>query len=140
MLTRTNNRVHETNLRVRYSETDQMGVVYHANYLVWMEVGRVELVRSLGVNYHDMERNDGILLSVVEAQCRYISPAKYDQEVCVGTEIEELNARLVQFRYTMQDAATRQILAKGQTRHIWLNRDFRPTKLPAHYLEMLKPV
>jgi acyl-CoA thioester hydrolase len=115
-----------------------MGVVYHANYLVWMEVGRVELVRSLGINYHDLESREGLLLSVVEVECRYLAPAKYDQEVTVHTEIEEMNARLLRFKYTIQNAASGQLLTRGFTRHMWLNREFKPTKLPQRYLEMLR--
>lgn len=115
-----------------------MGVVYYANYYVWMEVGRVELVRSLGIDYHDMERKDGLLLSVVESQCRYISPARYDQEIIIGTEIASSNRRLVEFRYKILDAATKQTLARGATKHIWVNREFKPTNLPDHYLQILR--
>jgi acyl-CoA thioester hydrolase len=79
-------RVTEIRLRVRYAETDQMGVVYHANYLVWMEMGRVELCRSMGVRYRDMEQQDGVLLTVVEARCRYHAPARYDDEVVVKND------------------------------------------------------
>ena len=74
---------HETTLRVRYAETDQMGVAYYANYLVWMELGRVEYCRAAGLRYRDMEENDQVLLAVVEASCRYVSPARYDDEVIV---------------------------------------------------------
>jgi acyl-CoA thioester hydrolase len=129
--------MHETRCRVRYAETDQMGVVYYANYYVWMEIGRVELVRALGIDYHDMERSDGLLLSVVESQCRYIAPARYDQQIVIGTEIASANARLVEFRYEISNAASRQLLARGATKHMWLNRDFRPTKLPEKYLRMI---
>ncbi|MEO8662864.1 MAG: thioesterase family protein [Bryobacteraceae bacterium] len=89
----------ETQLRVRYAETDQMGVVYHANYLVWMEMGRVEYCRAKGIRYRDMEEQDGILLAVVEVNCRFLSPARYDDEVIVRTWIERAHRRLVQFRY-----------------------------------------
>ena len=88
----------EARVRVRYAETDQMGVVYHANYLVWMEVGRVEYCRASGFRYRDLEA-EGILLAVVEAQCRYLSPALYDEEVIVRTSIEEATQRLVRFSY-----------------------------------------
>src|SRR6266849_4966437 len=71
----------ETRFRVRYAETDQMGVVYYANYLIWMELGRVEYCRSIGLRYKDMEVNDGIFLTVAEANCRYLSPARYDEEI-----------------------------------------------------------
>ncbi len=130
--------VHETTVRVRYAETDQMGVVYHANYYVWMEIGRVELVRSLGINYRDLELNDGLVLSVVESQCRYMAPARYDQEIVVATEIADANARVVEFRYHILDASTNQPLARGMTKHMWLNREFRPAKLPERYLELLR--
>jgi acyl-CoA thioester hydrolase len=115
-----------------------MGVVYHANYYVWMEIGRVELVRSLGINYRDLELNDGLVLSVVESQCRYMAPARYDQEIVVATEIADANARVVEFRYHILDASTNQPLARGMTKHMWLNREFRPAKLPERYLELLR--
>jgi acyl-CoA thioester hydrolase len=130
--------MHETRCRVRYAETDQMGVVYYANYYVWMEIGRVELVRSLGIDYQNMERTDGLLLSVVESQCRYLAPARYDQEIVIGTEIASANARLVEFRYEISAETTRQVLARGATRHMWLNRDFKPTKLPDRYLHIIR--
>ena len=93
----------DARLRVRYAETDQMGVVYHANYLVWMEVGRVEYCRASGVRYRDLE-DAGILLAVVEANCRYLSPARYDDEVIVRTQIEDANPRMVRFGYELISA------------------------------------
>src|SRR3954462_15183480 len=116
----------EVRLRVRYAETDQMGVVYHANYLVWMEIGRVELVRSRGLNYKDLEASEGIFLGVVEATCRYQFPARYDEEIVVETEIVTANARMVEFSYCILAADTERILARGTTKHLWLNRDLRP--------------
>src|SRR5437868_8389317 len=89
----------ETHLRVRYAETDQMGVVYHANYLVWMEVGRVELCRSRGVDYKDLELEHGIFLTVAEATCRYHLPARYDEEVVISTRIDRAHSRMVVFAY-----------------------------------------
>lgn len=130
-------KVHESRLRVRYAETDQMGVVYYANYYVWMEIGRVEYVRALGISYHDIERTDGLLLSVVESQCRYMKPARYDQEIIVGTSVGSINPRLVEFDYKIREVTTNQLLARGKTRHVWLNRDFKPTRLPEHYLQIL---
>src|SRR5947209_20267550 len=90
---------HETHLRVRYAETDQMGVVYYANYYVWMELGRVELVRSLGMNYKELEDNEGLLLAVIESTCRYLRPARYDQEITVVTSVGEFTHRVVEFTY-----------------------------------------
>src|ERR1017187_810746 len=87
----------ETRLRVRYAETDQMGVVYYPNYLVWMEVGRVELCKALGFNYRDMENEDGVLLAVAESYCRSGAPARFDDEVIVKTWVDEANARIAVF-------------------------------------------
>lgn len=128
---------HETRLRVRYAETDQMGVVYHANYLVWMEIGRVEYVRSCGFNYKDLETLEGILLSVVDAQCRYLYPARYDDEIVVRTEMVRSNPRMVEFGYEIRRAEPDRLLASGSTRHIWLNRDMRPSRLPEKYHDFL---
>jgi acyl-CoA thioester hydrolase len=123
----------ETRLRVRYAETDQMGIVYYANYLVWMEVGRVEYCRAAGIRYRDMEIEDGILLTVVEASCRYLSPALYDEEVIVRTSIEEAHPRLIRFRYEMTCAEDGRRLATGETKHIFCGRDRKPRKLLEKY-------
>jgi len=125
---------HLTRIRVRYAETDQMGVVYYANYLVWMEVARVELCKSLGFRYRDMELEDGVLLAVVEAQCRYLYPARFDEEVIVETRVAEANPRLVRFSYEMRLADGDRKLATGSTRHIFCNREMKPVRLPAKYL------
>lgn len=124
--------IHEARLRVRYAETDQMGVVYYANYVVWMEVGRVELCKAAGFNYRDMER-DGILLAVAEMNCRYLSPARFDDEIVVKTWIEEANARTVRFGYQMRRAEDDRVVATGETKHIFCGRDLRRTRLPEKY-------
>ena len=129
---------HRTIFRVRYAETDQMGVVYHANYLVWMEIGRVELVRSRGFNYKDLEAAEGIALGVVEASCRYHFPARYDQEIVVETEVISSSSRMIEFAYRILLAGTERLLASGSTRHIWLNRDMRPARLPMKYHAVLR--
>jgi acyl-CoA thioester hydrolase len=126
----------ETRLRVRYAETDQMGVVYYANYLVWMEVGRVELCKALGFNYGEMERDDGVLLAVAEACCRYLSPARFDDEVIVKTWVEEANSRMATFAYEMRLAEEDRKLATGHTRHIFVNREMRRARLPQKYHAM----
>ncbi len=123
---------HETRLRVRYAETDQMGVVYYANYLIWMELGRSEFCRAAGVRYRDMELNDHILLAVVDAHCRYISPARYDEEIVITTWISSANKRMVEFSYEFR-SETGQPLAKGETRHIFLNPQMKPVRLPGKY-------
>lgn len=123
---------HDTRFRVRYAETDQMGVVYYANYLVWMEIGRVELVRSRGFDYKDLEQ-EGFYLSVIEAKCRYLYPARYDQEIVVSTEVVKPSSRIVEFGYEIRSAEPDRLLAEGSTRHIWLNREWRPARLPERY-------
>jgi acyl-CoA thioester hydrolase len=121
---------HLTTVRVRYAETDQMGVAYYANFLVWMEVARVEYCTAIGFRYKDMEAN-GILIAVAEAHCRYLHPARFDDEVSILTTISDANRRFVTFDYEMTCAGRR--LATGQTRHVFLSREFRPTRLPDQY-------
>jgi acyl-CoA thioester hydrolase len=133
-------REHETRVRVRYAETDQMGVVYYANYLAWMEVGRAELCRDCGFSYHAMESEDGLLLAVAEANCRYAAPARYDDEVIIRAWVEEASTRMVTFGYHMRRAADDQKLVSGFTRHIVLNRAFERARMPRRYLEMLGAV
>jgi acyl-CoA thioester hydrolase len=122
----------DTRLRVRYAETDQMGVVYHANYLVWMEVGRVEYYRARGMRYRDMEK-EGVLLAVVEAHCRYLSPAQYDEEILIRTRIEEASSRRVRFGYELFSSDDGRRLAEGFTVHVFMGRDRRARKLPEKY-------
>jgi acyl-CoA thioester hydrolase len=112
-----------------------MGVVYYANYYVWMEIGRVEFVRSRGVSYKDLEEGEGLLLAVIESQCRYLSPARYDQEIVIETSVASANSRVVEFAYEIK--SPERLLAKGSTRHMWLNREWRPANLPAQYLAKL---
>ncbi len=131
----------ETRIRVRYAETDQMGVVYYANYLVWMEVGRVELCKTLGFNYKDMELDDGVFLAVAEASCRYRYPARYDDEVIVRTWIAEANIRTAIIAYEMRLAETHstapgRALATGQTRHVFVSRKMERIRLPLKYHAM----
>jgi len=126
----------ETRIRVRYAETDQMGVVYYSNYLVWMEVGRVELCKACGFNYRDMEQEDGVMMAVAEANCRYSSPARFDDEVVIRTWIEEANSRIVKFAYEMRIAADGRELASGYTRHVLVDRQFQRTRLPEKYFKM----
>jgi len=123
----------ETRLRVRYAETDQMGIVYYANYYVWMELGRVEFCRTAGIRYRDIEVDDGVFLAVAESNCRYLAPARYDDEVSVVTSISGASARLVRFDYEIVDVTTSRKLATGFTKHIWCGRDMRPKRLPEKY-------
>jgi len=124
-------RIHEVSFRVRYAETDRMGVVYHANYLVWMEIGRVEFCRAAGIRYRDVEDQDGLALAVVEAQCRFRAPARYDDEVTVKTWVSAVRRKVVEFSYEVRSGE--RVLATGTTKHVWVGRDFRPAALPAKY-------
>jgi len=126
-------REYETRVRVRYAETDQMGVVYYANYFVWMELGRTELCRSAGIRYKDMEMGDGIFLAVAEASCRYSCPARYDEEVVIRTRIAEFRTRTVRFEYEMRSGEDGRKLAAGSTLHVFCGEDMRPLRLPEKY-------
>src|SRR5580704_1239154 len=125
----------ETHIRVRYAETDQMGVVYYANYLVWMEVGRVAYCKARGVEYKQIELESGVFFAVAEAHCRYASPARFDEEVVVRTWVEKANPRMVLFAYEMRLSSDGRKLATGETKHIFLGRDLRPCRMPEQYQE-----
>ncbi len=131
-----NDRFSEARVRARYAETDQMGVVYYANYIVWMEVGRVEYCRMIGFDYGNMERQDGVLLAVVEAHCRYLHPARFDDEVVVRTWVEEANPRMLRFGYEMRRAPDDRVLATGETRHIFVDRSLKRVRLPEKHRQM----
>ncbi len=126
-----------TRIRVRYAETDQMGVVYYANYLIWMEVARVDYCQAAGFRYKDLEVEHGILLAVTEATCRYLSPARYDEEVEITTTISRAHRRAMVFHYEMRSATTGAPIARGHTSHMFLNRDLRPTTLPEQFRRLL---
>jgi acyl-CoA thioester hydrolase len=125
--------VHQTRLRVRYAETDQMGVVYYANYLVWMEVARVEFCKAAGFSYEQMEREDGIFLAVSEARCRYLYPARFDQEITAEASLSSAHPRMVHFAYEMRLTEDGRKLAVGETKHVFCGRDLRPVRLPEKY-------
>jgi acyl-CoA thioester hydrolase len=116
-------------LRVRYAETDKMGVVYYANYLVWFEVGRTDLLRSLGWTYREMEAH-GISLPVIQAHCDYQRPARYDDDIEVRTEGEMLSGVRMKFRYRIVKAADGSVTAEGYTEHAAVDPSGRPCRLP----------
>jgi acyl-CoA thioester hydrolase len=122
----------ETRVRVRYAETDQMGVVYYANYFIWMEIGRVEFCRTSGIRYRDIEA-EGFLLVVAEANCRYLAPARYDDEIVISTTLADPSPRMPRFHYEIADVTTGRVIATGYSKHIWCGSDFRPQKLPQKY-------
>ncbi|HLX36682.1 MAG TPA: thioesterase family protein [Candidatus Binataceae bacterium] len=128
---------HDTTLRVRYAETDQMGVVYHSNYLIWFEVGRVELMRALGFEYKLMETEDDCHIVVAEAHCRYEKPARYDQILRVRTRIAEWRNRIVKFSYEIFLDEDSSLLATGYTTHVICGSNGRPKALPPKYRDVL---
>jgi acyl-CoA thioester hydrolase len=123
----------EVKLRVRYAETDQMGVVYHANFFVWMEIGRVEFIRELGFDYKQMEIEDDCHLPVVDARCRYRTPARYDEEIVVRTELRNIRGSLVRFAYVIERPADQAVVAEGETTHLVVNSRMEKRSFPERY-------
>ena len=130
--------VTECRLRVRYAETDQMGVVYHANHFIWFEVGRVELLRQLGFSYKDMEREDDCFIAVVDARCRYKAPVHYDDEVVVRTYLKHVREKVIHFGYELRKVDTGKLLAEGETTHIVANAKMKPRALPEKYMKVFR--
>jgi acyl-CoA thioester hydrolase len=128
----------ETRLRVRYAETDQMGVVYHSNHLIWFEVGRVELMRQMGLAYRDMETEEGLFIAVAEAKCRYRAPVFYDEEVVVRTRIKTVRRSVIVFSYELVRAETGALLAEGETTHVVTNTEMKAAALPEKYLNLFR--
>ena len=128
---------HETVLRVRYAETDKMGIVYYANYLVWFEIGRTDYCRARGFSYRDMEESESAFLVVAEAYCRYKAPAYYDEELIVRTHITELRKRSLRFGYEIVRAASGQVVAEGETGHVVTDLNGRVRSFPESYAKRL---
>ena len=130
--------VSQTRIRVRYAETDQMGVVYYANFFVWFEIGRVELLRQLGFHYKQMELEDDCHFPVVEANCRYKSPARYDDELLLETRILGMRRTILKFGYRLLRPADGKLLAEGETTHVTVNRSMHKVALPGKYVAVLE--
>ena len=128
----------ETTVRVRYAETDQMGVVYHSNYLIWFEVGRVELIRQMGLDYKSMEREEGAGIAVVEANVRYKAPARYDDELLIRTRIAGIRGSILRFAYTIHRKSDELLLTEGATVHIVVDRHMKRTAMPPRYAAAFK--
>src|SRR5262249_1707406 len=125
----------ETTLRVRYAETDRMGIVYHSNFVIWFEVGRVELMRQLGFQYSEMEQHDKCHIPVVDLRVRYKAPAQYDDEIVIRTELKNVRSSLLHFSYEVFRQADRTLLATGETMHIIVDDKFERRPLPEKYLK-----
>lgn len=126
-------RTSRTTLRVRYAETDAMGIVYYANYFVWFEAARGDFMRTFDSSYRELEA-EGVLMPVIEAECRYLAPARYDDEVEVRAEARLLSHVRVEFTYEVSIVGGRAI-ATGRTAHAAVDRDGRPRRLPSHVVE-----
>lgn len=125
-------------LRVNYSETDQMGVVYHANYLVWFDRARTELMRETGLTYKELEQQ-GVYLAVADVRVRYRAPARYDDLVKVRCWVRDLGSRRVTFGYVVERAPTSELLATGETSLISLTHAHAVTRIPEHVRNLLTP-
>ncbi|HWY20097.1 MAG TPA: thioesterase family protein [Candidatus Acidoferrum sp.] len=130
--------VNETRLRVRYAETDQMGVVYHSNHFIWFEVGRVELLRQMGFSYRDMESQDNCFIAVAEAKCRYRAAVRYDEEVLVRTQLLNVRESVIHFGYELRRAEDGVLLAEGETTHIVTDADMKIAELPDKYMKAFR--
>lgn len=122
-------------MRVRYAETDQMGVVYHANYLVWFEVGRVELMRAMGLSYRAMERDHDCLIAVVDVSARYRAPARYDDELRIRTRLTGVRRSMIRFAYAIERTDDGLLLCTGETVHVAVGRDMKRRDLPESVLQ-----
>ena len=128
----------ESRLRVRYAETDQMGVVYHSNHFVWFEIGRVELLRQLGFSYREMEQDDGCFIAVVDARCRYRAPAHYDDEIIVRTHLKNVRDSVIHFGYELVRVGDGILLAEGETTHIVTDAEMKMAALPEKYMKAFR--
>ncbi len=127
----------ETEIRVRYAETDKMGVVHHSNYLVWFEIGRSEFCRARGFSYLEMEEKEDALLVVAEVYCRYKSPAFYEDLLIVRTGIADVRSRSLRFIYEIHRASDETLLAEGETLHVVTDRNKKVRSMPEIYKEKL---
>lgn len=123
----------DAQVRVRYAETDQMGVVYHSNYFIWFEIGRVELCRQLGFEYKTMEAEDDSFIVVAHASCRYKRPARFDDLLTIRTRVADSQRRTIRFSYEVFNQGSGELLATGETLHVICDRLGRPKSLPEKY-------
>lgn len=129
----------DSRTRVRYKETDQMGIAHHSNYIVWFEIGRTDLCRATGIPYSEIEAR-GLILVVTEVQCRYRIPFRYDDEVLIRTTVAEAQSRAIRFAYELRHGATDAIHASGHSQHVWVDRETRrPVTADSVVMEAFAP-
>lgn len=126
-------------VRIAYSDTDRMDVIYYANYLIFFERGRTEFLRSLGKRYRDLEEKDGIFLPASEAEVKYLHPGRYDDLIRVRTFISELGGAHISFRYEITNVETKQLIATGFSKHPVVNREWKPIRIPKPLRQLLEP-
>ena len=131
----TNTFTHKTKITVRYAETDRMGIVYYANYLIWFEVARTEYLKALGVSYRDLEDKENLGLMVVESVCQYKHPVTYDDEVCIETHATDVKHSSLSFEYKITRKKT--VVALGKTVHVFTING-KPVKIPANLKKLMK--
>lgn len=125
-------------VRVRYADTDQMSVVYYANYFVWLEVARTEFLRSLGIDYRNIEKEKKLALPVVEAYCKYKAPARYDDIIVIVIKISFVKNSSFRFDYKLFNKANNELLAEAYTSHVFIDKDRRPVKIPEQIRNILE--
>ncbi|MEO6656041.1 MAG: thioesterase family protein [Pyrinomonadaceae bacterium] len=128
---------HETEVRVRYAETDAMGIVHNANYFIWFEVGRSHLCRDKGFSYKEMEDEENALMVVAESYCRYKSPAYYEDVLTVRTQVGEIRSRSLRFIYEVHRASDGILIAEGETLHLVTDKNKKVRSLPSIYRDRL---
>ena len=137
VIVKNENSYSDCTLRVRYAETDQMGVAYHGNYLIWFEVGRSDFCRQHGFSYQEMEQTSRRFLRVAEVQCRYLAPLEYDTEFVVRTRLKALRRRTITFHYRLLDPRDDTIYAEGETMHVVTDDEGRPRSFPERFSKLL---
>jgi acyl-CoA thioester hydrolase len=130
--------MHRYEIRVRYGDTDQMGFAYYGHYLRWFEIGRAEMLRSLGRSYRQVEQEDGVSLPVLVAHCRYLKPARYDARVTIETGVALLGRASVRFAYRIVNAEDGTLHAHGWTEHCFMGAGDRPVRPPAPLRALLE--
>ena len=132
------NKEFSAEVRVRYADTDQMGVVYYANYLVWLEVARTEFLRSLGIDYRNIEKEKQLALPVVEAYCKYKAPARYDEIIMIRIKVSQVKNSSLRFDYSLFNKENNELLAVAYTTHVFIDKDRRPVRMPKEIQNMFE--
>jgi acyl-CoA thioester hydrolase len=125
-------------VRVRYADTDQMGVVYYANYFVWLEIARTEFLRSQGIDYKSIEKESRLSLPVVEAHCKYKAPARYDDIILIKTKIAQVKSSALRFDYELFNKESGELLVEAYTTHVFIDKDRRPVRIPQEIKDIFK--